>query len=162
MSTQPSTGPSTSTPEYLAFQECYETLILTVKLQPGAFCDSLFARRYIPEAVRDYTRNESNLAEMKAEKLCDSVIDQIKHDPSVFYGFIEILKSRFIDKIADKLHQCCCDNSKTRYDSSLEKSNKAGYRGCNTETHYQSVHHSHSRAKESNGMLFNLVCPHFN
>ena len=112
MSTQQSTGPSTPTPEYLAFQECYETLILTVKLQPGAFCDSLFARRYIPEAVRDYTRNESNLAEMKAEKLCDSVIDQIKHDPSVFYGFIEILKCRCIDKIADKLEQCCCECKK--------------------------------------------------
>ena len=108
MSTQQSTDPSTSTPEYLAFQEFYETLILTIKLQPGAFCDSLFARRYIPEAVRDYTRNESNLAEMKAEKLVDSVIDQIKHDPSMFYGFIEILKSRSIDKIADKLEEYCC------------------------------------------------------
>ena len=108
---QNTAAPSTSTPEYLAFQEyyVYETLILTIKLQPGAFCDSLFARRYIPEAVRDYTRNEANLDHKKAEKLCDSVIDQIKHDPSVFYGFIEILKSRSIDKLTDKLEQCCCD-----------------------------------------------------
>ena len=83
---------STYTPEYRAFQQCYETLILTVKLQPGAFCDSLFAKGYIPEAVRDYTRNESNMEEKKAERLVDSVIDQIKHDPSVFFGFIDILK----------------------------------------------------------------------
>ena len=108
MSTQqdiPST--STSTPEYRAFQQCYETLILTIKLQPGAFCDSLFAKGYIPETVRDYTRNESNVDKKKAEKLVDSVIDQIKHDSSLFYGFIKILKSRCLDKLAERLEQCC-------------------------------------------------------
>ena len=95
MSTQQGT-PSTYSPEYRAFQHFYETLILTVKLQPGAFCDSLFARGYIPEAVRDYTRNESNVDEKKAEKLVDSVIDQIKHNSVVFHGFTEILRNRSI------------------------------------------------------------------
>ena len=113
MSTRQAT-PSTSTPEYRAFQQCYETLILTIKLQPGAFCDSLFAKRYIPEAVRDYTRNEANVDEKKAEKLVDSVIDQIKHDSSVFYGFIEILQSHSLDKLAERLKQCCEDCK--RYD----------------------------------------------
>ena len=155
MSTQQSTGPSTSTPEYLAFQECYETLILTIKLQPGAFCDSLFARRYIPEAVRDYTRNESNLAQMKAEKLCDSVIDQIKHDPSVFYGFIEILKSRSIDKIADKLHQCCCN----RITASEHQLNSPS--GGKERTNNSSSDHKASDAGTGdNDSNSGFVCPH--
>ena len=108
MSTQQDIPPtSTSTPEYRAFRQCYEALILTVKLQPGEFCDSLFAKGYIPEAVRDYTRSESNVDKKKAQTLVDSVIDQIKHDSSVFYGFIKILRSRCLDKLAETLEQYC-------------------------------------------------------
>ena len=155
MSTQQSTGPSTSTPEYLAFQECYETLILTIKLQPGAFCDSLFARRYIPEAVRDYTRNESNVDHKKAEKLCDSVIDQIKYDPSVFYGFIEILKSHSIDKITDKLHQCCCDH-KAASECQLKTSS-----GDKESTNNSSSNHKASDVGAGgDGDNSGFVCPH--
>ena len=155
MSTQQSTGHSTSTPKYLAFQECYETLILTIKLQPDTFCDSLFARRYIPEAVRDYTRNESNLDHKKAEKLCDSVIDQIKHDPTVFYGFIEILKSHSIDKIADRLHQCCCDH-KAASECQLKSSS-----GDKENTNNSSSNHKTSDAGTGgNSDYSGFVCPH--
>ena len=84
----------TSTPEYLSFRECYETLVLTIKLQSGAFCDSLFAKGYITAFDRDYTRNDFVLEEKKAEKLVDTVIDQIKQNPSVFHGFVQILQNR--------------------------------------------------------------------
>ena len=102
--------PSTSTPEYLAFQQCYEFLVLHIELHPNDFCDSLFAKGYIPEAVREYIRNESNVNKKKAEKLVDSVADQIKHDPSVFHGFIEILvESHSLCKLAGRLQQYCDD-----------------------------------------------------
>ena len=96
---------SSNTPEYQAFLTCFETLILTIKLQPNRFCDSLFAKGYIQETARDYTRNISFLDMEKAEKLLDAVIDQIKHDCSVFYGFIDILESLGKTEVAKMLKQ---------------------------------------------------------
>ena len=93
-----------ATPEYLAFRECYEQVIKVAKLDPGLLCDALFARGYITESVRDYTRTDSIQDEKKARKLVDNVIDHIRDDPNVFHEFVNILEShRHYDNLKKRL-----------------------------------------------------------
>ncbi len=94
-----------TTPEYLAFQKYYENVIGTVKEQPGAICDALFAKGYVPTSVRDFTRNMSILDEVKAQKLVDTMIDRIGKDPNVFHGFVDILKGPSTDDIVTLLQK---------------------------------------------------------
>ena len=94
-----------TTPEYLAFRKCYENVIGTVKEQPGAICDALFAKGYVPTSVRDFTRNMSILDEVKAQKLVDTMIDRIGKDPNVFHGFVDILKGPSTDDIVTLLQE---------------------------------------------------------
>ena len=154
MSTATRDTPSTSTPEYIAFQQCYEALVLHIKLQPGAFCDSLFARRYISESVRDYTRNESNLDQKKAEKLIDSVIDGIKYDSNVFHGFIKILKTHCLDKLAERLQQYYED-----YKSEGERKHKVCKRAQRSDDFCDhKVHDLNAEDMEKPGKRQYLVC----
>lgn len=61
------------TPEYTAFQSCYESLVDTITQEPGTFCNSLFAKSYISSEVRDYAR-------------VDAITDKQKHiDLSIVY-----------------------------------------------------------------------------
>ena len=126
------TDESNTTPEYVAFRHCYEKLISTVSAQPDAFCNILFSKGYIPESVRNFTRNRSILDEEKAGKLIDTVIDRIKVSPSVFYGFMEVLKTPSTDHMAQTLQHCfdnecerlkqCPQSQKTDEDSSGDES----------------------------------------
>ena len=94
-----------TTPEYLAFRKCYENVIATVKEQPGAICDALYAKGYVHTSVRDFTRNMSILDEVKAQKLVDTIIDRIEHDPNVFHGFVDIIKGPSTDDIVRILQE---------------------------------------------------------
>ncbi len=94
-----------TTPEYLAFRKCYENVIGTVKEQPGAICDALFAKGYVPTSVRDFTRNMSILDEVKAQKLVDTIIGRIYDNPNVFHGFVDILKGPSTDDIVTLLQE---------------------------------------------------------
>ena len=93
------------TPEYLAFQKCYQVLVTTIKTESGAFCDALFARGYISESVRDFARNRFISEEEKAQKFVDTLIDRIKVDVSVFHGFIEIIKRPSMNSVVEILQQ---------------------------------------------------------
>ena len=108
---------STSTPEYLAFQANYEPLIEAVKAQPDNFCNALFAKAYIPTSVRDHTRTLGVSNEVKAYKLVDTVIDQIKQYPGVFHGFIDmpINQTNFMVPVIQKV--------KRNYEVELMKQN---------------------------------------
>ena len=95
-------------PEYKAFKKCYNVIVNNVKQQVGEICDSLYAKGYLTETVRDYTRTDGIPDLKKAQKLVDSVSDAIKLNPNVFHGFIAILEGPFngdIVKILQKSHR---------------------------------------------------------
>ena len=83
----------------------YELVIGVVSSDPGSLCDALFAKGCITKHVKNYTRNDSVLAEDKARKLIDCVIDQIELDPNVFHEFVEALKSPHYSKVEEKLNE---------------------------------------------------------
>ena len=123
---------SDTTPEYVAFRKCYPELISAVSAQADTFCNALFAKGYISESVRNFTRNRAFLDDEKAGKLLDTVIDRIKLNPSVFHGFLEILKAPSTDDIAETLQhhfdiECellkrCSQAQKEKEESSGDKS----------------------------------------
>ncbi len=94
------------TPEYTAFQSCYESLVDTITQEPGTFCNSLFAKSYISSEVRDYARVDAITDKQKAHRLVDSISDRIKHDPVTFHGFLDILKTPFTNDLLKKLQEC--------------------------------------------------------
>ncbi len=51
-----------------------------------------FLAKYISTDVRKFIRDKSQLEMDKARKLIDTIIDQIGVEPSVFHGFMTILK----------------------------------------------------------------------
>ena len=81
------------------------SIVTTIKNEPGAFCDALFARGFISESVRDFARNRFISDEEKAQKFVDTLIDRIKVDVSVFHGFIEIVKRPSTSNIVEMLQQ---------------------------------------------------------
>ena len=95
-----------TTPEYVALRKCYELVVGVVSADPGSLCDALFAKGCITKQVKNYTRNDSILAEDKARKLIDCVMDQIELDPNVFSEFVEALKSPHHSKLKEKLNEC--------------------------------------------------------
>ena len=95
-----------TTPEYVALRKCYEQVIGVVSSDPGSLCDALFSKGCITKHVKNYTRNDSVLAEDKARKLIDSVMDRIELEPNVFIEFIEALKSPHHTKLKEKLNEC--------------------------------------------------------
>ncbi len=97
---------SDSTPEYLTLRRSYLALITHVKEQPGTICDSLFAKGYISTTFRDFVRSRAHSDEEKAQKLMDTVLDKV--DRSVYYGFLEILKTegRSAKPIIARLEEC--------------------------------------------------------
>ena len=107
-----------STPESAAFQECYVELIATVKTQPGSICDACFSKGYISPNIRDCMRIDSVTNESKAQKLIDAISDKIELNPSVFHGFMELLKSPSTDDMAKILQE-----SLERYTAKTAKHN---------------------------------------
>ena len=100
-------------------------VIDTLKAEPDAFCDALFAKGYIPSDVRDYTRIAAITGTDKARRLADIVIDRIKHNPNVFHGFIELLRRPSTDDIVKKI--------KESYETELRKQNICFVRGSSNE-----------------------------
>ncbi len=99
---------SDSTPEYLTLRGSYKAVITHVKEQTGTICDSLFEKGYISTTVRDFVRSIAHSDEEKAEKLIDTVVDKVKHDRSVYCGFLEILKTEgpLAKSIIARLEEC--------------------------------------------------------
>ena len=92
-SSKPVAQSSTSTPQYLTLRKSYRLLVTHITAQTGEFCNSLFEGGYISSSVRNYVRIDALSEDKKAQKLMDTVIDKVESDVSVYYGFIDILKS---------------------------------------------------------------------
>ena len=84
-------SPSTTTPEYVTFRECYPRIINYMSEHLGQVCDKLFSKGYISPEVRNQARNASTTKGEKAQLLADTLIDRIEQNPSVFHGFIKII-----------------------------------------------------------------------
>ena len=83
---------STTTPEYSTFKKCYGEIVHYMKQELGSICDKCFANGYIPQSVRNFSRNSSRPEEERAQKVADSLLSQIEYDTSVYYGFCKIVK----------------------------------------------------------------------
>ena len=97
---------STTTPEYLALQKCYDQVIRVVSADPGLLCDALFSEGLITESVRNYTRSDSIPDVNKARKLIDNVMDQVRDNPTVFHTFIKTLESPHYNSLKKRLNEC--------------------------------------------------------
>ena len=95
-----------TTPEYVVLRKCYELVVRGVSSDPGSLCEALFSKGYIAKHVKNYTRNDLVLAEVKARKLVDCVMDQIENDPNVFHEFVEALKNPQFSKLKEKITEC--------------------------------------------------------
>ncbi|XP_064407558.1 uncharacterized protein LOC135352317 [Halichondria panicea] len=91
-------------PEYLSFQENFEALVSTFKAQPAAYADSLFSNGYIPDEVLEYSRLNGVMNSDKSRKILDTIIHQIKLNPSVFHDFIAAIAGPSTDDVVKKLH----------------------------------------------------------
>ena len=91
-------------PEYLSIQENFEALVSTFKAQPAAYADSLFSNGYIPDEVLEYSRLNGVMDSDKSRKILDTIIHQIKLNPSVFHGFIAAIAGPSTDDVVKKLH----------------------------------------------------------
>ena len=95
-----------ATPEYLTLRGSYTHLIAHVKSQTGDICDVLFEKGYINSTVRDYVRTDAIPDDSKARKLMDALLDKVELEPSVYYGFITILKGEpSADNIVKELEE---------------------------------------------------------
>ncbi len=124
--------PTSESPEYQAFRECYDLLVNNVTVQIGEICNSLFAEGYITETVRDYTRTDGIQNLKKAQQLVDSVSDGIKTNPNIFYGFIAILEAKgpFNDdivRILQKTYLEVCDQEQIQPNQDVIDLHQADY-----------------------------------
>ena len=97
-----------SSPEYSTLRRSFRNLIIHVKAQAGDICDALFEYGFIPPDVKGYVRTDSIPDETKARKLIDTLLDKVRENPSVYYGFIDILKSEgpSADTVVEQLENC--------------------------------------------------------
>ena len=95
------------TPEYVALRKSYRSVLTHITSQTGYFCGALFEKGYIPPTVRTYATTDAIPNDKKAQALLDTVIDKVELDPSVFQGFLSILKSEgpSADAIIEQLEE---------------------------------------------------------
>ena len=107
MATPPDAVAGLSTPEYLALRKWYRSVMTHISSQTGDICGALFEKGYIPPSVRTYVTTDAIPNDKKAQMLVDTVIDKVGVDPSVFHGFMSILKSEgpWADSIVEQLEE---------------------------------------------------------
>ena len=78
-------------PELESLNKCYPTLISCIQLAPNDIAAHL--RPLLPQRVLVSLRNPQKNDDEKAQEIVDAVHFQVKKDSSVFYSFVEALKS---------------------------------------------------------------------
>ena len=80
-------------PELESLNKCYPTLISCIQLAPNEIAAHLRPLGILPQRVLVSLRNPQKNDDEKAQEIVDAVLFQVKEDSSVFYSFIEALKS---------------------------------------------------------------------
>ena len=96
-----------STPEYLTLRKSYTSLVAHITQQTGDTGGALFEKGYIPPAVLDYVTTAAVSNSEKAQRLVGALLAKVELDPSVYHGFISILKSegQSADIIVEQLEE---------------------------------------------------------
>ena len=123
MAATPTPNAGQSTPEYLTLRKSYTSLVAHITPQTGDISGALFEKGYIPPAVLDYVTTLAIPNNEKALKLVGALLAKVELDPSVYHGFMSILKSegQSADTIVEQLEEAYkaeqatlaeCDGSK--------------------------------------------------
>ena len=80
-------------PELDSLNKCYPTLISCIQLAPSNIAVHLRPLGLLPEKVLVLLRNSQKNDDEKAQEIVEAVLFQVKKDSSVFYSFIEALKT---------------------------------------------------------------------
>ena len=80
-------------PELDSLNKCYPTLISCIQLAPNDIAAHLRPLGLLPQRVLVSLRSSQKNDDEKAQEIVDAVLFQVKKDSSVFYPFIEALKS---------------------------------------------------------------------
>ena len=80
-------------PELDSLNKCYPTLISCIQMAPNDIAAHLRPLGLLPQRVLVSLRSSQKNDDEKAQEIVDAVLFQVKKDSSVFYSFIEALKS---------------------------------------------------------------------
>ena len=80
-------------PELESLNKCYPTLITCIQLAPNDIAAHLRPLGLLPQRVLVSLRSSQKNDDEKAQEIVEAVLFQVKNDSSVFYSFIEALKS---------------------------------------------------------------------
>ena len=107
MAATPTPNAGQSTPEYLTLRKSYTSLVAHITPQTGDIGGALFEKGYIPPAVLDYVTTAAVSNGEKAQRLVGALLAKVELDPSVYHGFISILKSegQSADIIVEQLEE---------------------------------------------------------
>ena len=107
MAATPTPNAGQSTPEYLTLRKSYTSLVAHITPQTGDIGGALFEKGYVPPAVLDYVTTLAIPNNEKALKLVGALLAKVELDPSVYHGFISILKSegQSADIIVEQLEE---------------------------------------------------------
>ena len=123
MAATPTPNAGQSTPEYLTLRKSYTSLVAHITPQTGDIGGALFEKGYIPPAVLDYVTTAAVSNSEKAQRLVGALLAKVELDPSVYHGFISILKSegQSADIIVEQLEEAY-KATLAEYDGSSEDS----------------------------------------
>lgn len=74
-------------PEYKTLIECYHSLVTGIQLSPNEIADQPGVAKVLAQKDRQYVRNPNHEDSEKARRILDSVVNQVKIDPHVYYSF---------------------------------------------------------------------------
>ena len=80
-------------PELDSLNKCFAILISCIQLAPNDIAAHLRPLGILPQRVLVSLRNSQKNDDEKAQDIVDAVLFHVKKDSSVFYSFIEALKS---------------------------------------------------------------------
>ena len=107
MAAAPTLNAGHSTPEYLTLRKSYTSLVAHITPQTGDIGGTLFEKGYVPPTVLDYVTTLAIPNNEKALKLVGALLAKVELDPSVYHGFINILKreGQSADMIVEQLEE---------------------------------------------------------
>ena len=74
-------------PENKTLVECYNSLVTGIQLSPNDIADQPGVAKLLTQRDLQYVRNPHHEDNEKARRLLDSVANQVRIDPEVYYSF---------------------------------------------------------------------------
>lgn len=102
-----SPSPGQSTPEYLALRTSFRTIVDHISLQTLDVSGALFEKGYIPTSACSFVTTIGIPSDTKAQHLVTILMSKVEKDPSVYHGFVSILKNEgpSADTVVEQLEE---------------------------------------------------------